>query len=760
MKKRLNFILAICLTVASFFIFSNKADAAREYANDWRSYGTGTANGFNNGTSYRGWCFAHAYTKILIQSGARGTNYNPNNFKWDLNNYLGKTVKSNGYVTMNPSELARISNGRISDFRVDNLSGKSDEVKYGLIMNYVREGRQIMVTVTNGTHAFAVNNEASLRYNFPWIMDSITTQYDNHRMNYSLVSIDERNYPGRINQIFSWATTGTSPTPPIAQTLEDYGAVSVENISTTQATIKYTLNNLTNLSNFGFWIGKSEDDMELHREDVPTPKVRYIFYTLGNGKWIGSLEPGTTYYYKFYVTINGKYMESKVYNFKTAHAAPTIANIKLSSTSALVGEKISISGSSNNNATDYTLIVMDSNKNIIENLYSSNGIFYKNFSTPGKYFFKLMASNSAGSVSSDEVSLQVDELVYRIYFISKQTSIRDANNNEFVSTVKLGRGIKGYLLNDKIYFTLNGRKVYVYSSDVVYKKPSYVYVKSKAPVKDSDMKNVDYASRGTCINAVRIGDYYRYSINNQVRLIHYSYIQSEPIKLNFYVASEKISLRRNSDNSYLTTKKFGDYIYGYRRGGNIITSYNNVTAKLPAKNLVNRNPKNMYVKHLSSVKSNDYKVVGKKLKGAVINCVRIGNYCRYYQNGVRLIDYANVSSSPVNALVFLNYDSIVRRVSDGKILGQLKIGTSLSGIIKGENFHFTYKSQKCYVKLDMVRHLLPSTHTVLKTATVYNQKMDAVGKKAAGSKISAVRLGSYYRYYDNGVKFIKHTYVK
>lgn len=141
---------------------------------DYRLWGQGTANGFNDGTAYRGWCLANAYTKVLIQSGAYEDTFTPDEFDKTLSNHLGYDAVSDwsGYCNFTESAVQAISNSRITGtFRIG--VGWADDAD-SLIMEQVEAGNQVIIRL--GGHYIAVDVPTSKLKKSTWVMDSLNTQ--------------------------------------------------------------------------------------------------------------------------------------------------------------------------------------------------------------------------------------------------------------------------------------------------------------------------------------------------------------------------------------------------------------------------------------------------------------------------------------------------------------------------------------------------------------------------------------------------------
>ena len=100
-----------------------------------------------------------------------------------------------------------------------------------------------------------------------------------------------------------------------------FTSVWADGITENDATIHATIYG-TNLSTCGFYIGKSESAMKKRTETV-NGYVENIWYTLSSD--YGTLQPGTTYYYKFFVTVGGTEYCSDVKTFKTSGKTYTLS---------------------------------------------------------------------------------------------------------------------------------------------------------------------------------------------------------------------------------------------------------------------------------------------------------------------------------------------------------------------------------------------------------------------------------------------------
>lgn len=93
-----------------------------------------------------------------------------------------------------------------------------------------------------------------------------------------------------------------------------FSDVYVENITETNAVIKGTLSGTFYVTNVGLYIGKDNSEMYKVVESA-NMNAKYLTYDIN--KWVGKLQPGTTYKYQLYVTINGTEYLSECKTFTT-----------------------------------------------------------------------------------------------------------------------------------------------------------------------------------------------------------------------------------------------------------------------------------------------------------------------------------------------------------------------------------------------------------------------------------------------------------
>ena len=120
---------------------------------------------------------------------------------------------------------------------------------------------------------------------------------------------------GLMNVTAQGSASGSSGSSGGTYAINNTGAT---NITSNTARINASVSPMAYVTETGFYLGTSPDYMEKHVEHY-TGNTLSIWYDLGTGKWTGALQPGTRYYYKFYLISGGKVYESSVDSFVTGN---------------------------------------------------------------------------------------------------------------------------------------------------------------------------------------------------------------------------------------------------------------------------------------------------------------------------------------------------------------------------------------------------------------------------------------------------------
>ncbi len=105
--------------------------------------------------------------------------------------------------------------------------------------------------------------------------------------------------------------------------ISPFSSVTATNITNTSATLyAYFGASATNIDSAGFYIGTSKSNLKKYTEvlnsngiDGNGNYITHLYY--GTNKWHGTLTPGTTYYYKFWMKAYDTIYETDIYSFTT-----------------------------------------------------------------------------------------------------------------------------------------------------------------------------------------------------------------------------------------------------------------------------------------------------------------------------------------------------------------------------------------------------------------------------------------------------------
>ena len=162
--------------------------------------------GWGTGATVARWgCLATSVTKLAIQSGCKNPySWNVYNFVTDMNNYGGFTSSGGMYWAAPPNV---IGNG-FYYVGQKGYGGSSWDVQ-SRIIEWARNGEQMVLKVNNGGHWIAVDNELTIANNRVWIMDSGNVNTNSRPLTdaYSYVN-DVYSYRGQVSYIDAYANLG------------------------------------------------------------------------------------------------------------------------------------------------------------------------------------------------------------------------------------------------------------------------------------------------------------------------------------------------------------------------------------------------------------------------------------------------------------------------------------------------------------------------------------------------------------------------
>lgn len=218
-------------------------------------------------------------------------------------------------------------------------SGASEKQSFlRLIVEQINQGNPVGMYVKNryrSNQAWSTNGGdhwvAVIGYKASADINNLKTSdfyiIDPGECGYDYLSDNEDSFSFTTNHLLISTTSGSGTGSLLSNT-------GVTNITNTTAKINAKLPGIYSISEAGFYFGTSPDNMTKVVESA-SGNVEYVYYTLGDGKWWSALSPGTTYYYRIYVIINGATHMSAVDSFTTTGAIadtqpPTVTNAYVS----------------------------------------------------------------------------------------------------------------------------------------------------------------------------------------------------------------------------------------------------------------------------------------------------------------------------------------------------------------------------------------------------------------------------------------------
>lgn len=224
-----------------------------------------------------------------------------------------------------------------------------------------------------------------------------------------------------------------------------------------------------------------------------------------------------------------------------------------------------------------------------------------------------------------------------------------------------------------------------------------------------------------------------------------------------YYATTTVNVRNADTNRVIKNFNKGDYLYGYRDGNWIYFDLNGKTVKLFADYAVQEDPIDMRVITDANVRNNNLHVIDYKEKGDVVYAVKIDNYYRFAENGISNFIYHTLLTDDDNPQVsgYSNGSVNIRSEYDDRVLGTTENGEWISGFLKNNYIHFIYNGYRAKVYRPLFESGNTKEYYITHDQTnVRDSKLNVVGTKKKGDKIQAIKIGDYYRYYENGIRFI------
>lgn len=232
-------------------------------------------------------------------------------------------------------------------------------------------------------------------------------------------------------------------------------------------------------------------------------------------------------------------------------------------------------------------------------------------------------------------------------------------------------------------------------------------------------------------------------------------------ELKKFTVGESVYFRNAKNNAIIGTLYSDISVQGYLEGDYVYFVNNNTLVKAHYSFFkIFEKQEDLYVDSPVNVRNKDREIVGVAEKGTHIKGVKIGNYYRYYDNGEKYIHYSYLQNKPIEIGVYMNKGAYLINASNNSRYTYEKIGKYLEGIFKDDYFYATYRGVKVKVNKNDVSNLRGQFRTITDDVYVRNQDFNIVGTKYRGEKFYTVRIGEYYRFYDNGEKFIHYSFAE
>lgn len=292
------------------------------------------------------------------------------------------------------------------------------------------------------------------------------------------------------------------------------------------------------------------------------------------------------------------------------------------------GSELYVKGLSNVRSSMST----SSNSNIVGRLYKGQlikgtrvGNYYR-ISYKGKISYIYNTNVTTSKISGEA-------------FTSTASNIRYTSNNQIASVFEKGRSIYGVQKANKLYFTLNGRSVYVYSSLMTYGVRENLYVKSLSNIRDSKNKVIEICPPGKKINAVLMGDWYRFYENGKTKFIYKTLISKNQGKIEAFT-NQGINIYDYTGSKFLGRFKIASYVHGIKDGNYFYFDHNGSPARIPKYAIVSGKHTRKYAKERVKVRNQDYIYQYTLNPGESILGLKVGNYYRFWKDGKIYIAWA------------------------------------------------------------------------------------------------------------------------
>lgn len=212
-------------------------------------------------------------------------------------------------------------------------------------------------------------------------------------------------------------------------------------------------------------------------------------------------------------------------------------------------------------------------------------------------------------------------------------------------------------------------------------------------------------------------------------------------------------------NQVVGTCRMGQQINGFQEGDYFYFDYDGQEAKISKAKIIFDSPKLMYVNKYSNIRNYNSKKTEEVYKGKSIYTVLIGDYYRYWDNGVKFIYKDLLQIKPVMVSAYTTGPTDVRNADTGKIIDEFRIGSYIEGIEKDEFVYFKHNKQIAKIHRATLTFQNPQWLYINSAADIRNDRLEKIGQAYVGKPILAVKTGDYNRYFENEISFIHEDFV-
>ena len=275
-----------------------------------------------------------------------------------------------------------------------------------------------------------------------------------------------------------------------------------------------------------------------------------------------------------------------------------------------------------------------SSSNIVGSLYK--GQLFKG-TRIGNYYKITYKGDTAyiyhTTVTSSQISAEA--------FISTASNIRYTSNDQVARVFEKGTSVTGVQRGNKLYLTLNGKSVYVYSSLLTYGIRENLYITSLSNIRNSQNKVIGIYPPGKQINAVLMGNWYRFYEDGSVRFVYKTLASKKQNKIEAFT-NQGINIYDYTGSKILGRFKIASYVHGVVEGNYFYFNYNGSSARIPKFAIVSGNHTRLYAKEKVNARDQDYVYQYTINPGESILGLKVGKYYyRFWKDGKIYLAWAD-----------------------------------------------------------------------------------------------------------------------